>query len=62
MTKKFRTWLYNGTTSVEEIVTLEDLGITKEEMEAMDLIEWEDVLREVVFNKVSWGWEEVADE
>ncbi len=64
MSKVFKVWLDSGANckSCRAInVSLEELGYTDEEWEAILAVEKEEIMREIAFEQAEWGWNEVED-
>lgn len=65
MSKVFKVWLDSGANckSCRAInVSLEELGYTDEEWEAIiPAVEKEEIMREIAFGQAEWGWNEVED-
>ena len=64
MSKVFKVWLDSGANikSCRAInISLEELGYTDEEWEALPVVEQEEIMREVAFEQSEWGWAEVTD-
>ena len=64
MSKVFKVWLDSGANIHSKryvIISLEELGYTDEEWEAMPEIDQEEIMREIAFEQTEWGWIEVGD-
>ncbi|EOL8940776.1 hypothetical protein ACM92B_002487 [Cronobacter dublinensis] len=63
MGRKFKVWLDSGAninSKYEQVVDLEDdLGISDEEWEQMPDGRKEEVMREVAWDRMEWGFEEI---
>ncbi|MDI9276213.1 hypothetical protein QMZ65_03205 [Pantoea sp. EABMAA-21] len=62
MSKKFRVYLDSGAnihSKYEQEVDLDDLGITDEEWDEMDGDERNEVMKEIAWERVDWGFEEI---
>ncbi|WP_105686013.1 DUF7167 family protein [Cronobacter dublinensis] len=63
MGRKFKVWLDSGAniySKYEQVVDLEDdLGISDEEWEKMDDEGKDEVMRDVAWDRMEWGFEEV---
>ena len=62
MSKAFKVWLDSGAnihSSRSVIISLEELGYTDEEWEAMPEVDQEEIMREIAFEQAEWGWAEV---
>lgn len=62
MSKKFKVWLDSGANHVsrrEQEITLEDIGISDEEWDAMAEEKQEDVMKEIAWDRMDWGYAEV---
>lgn len=61
MTKKFRVWLDSGANihSCREIyISLTDLGYTDEYWDSMDEATRDEVMRDIAFERMDWGYAE----
>ncbi len=59
---KLRIWCDSGANARskrEEIISLEDIGLTKEEWDKMDGKQRDDAVKEVAFAQLDWGYVEV---
>ena len=59
---KLRIWCDSGANAHskrEEIISLEDICLTKDEWEKMDEKQREDAAKEVAFAQLDWGYAEV---
>lgn len=62
MSKKFRVYLDSGAnihSKYEQEVDLDDLGITDEEWDEMDDDERTEVMKDIAWERVEWGFEEI---
>ncbi|KAB1467452.1 hypothetical protein FZI46_16540 [Cronobacter sakazakii] len=63
MGRKFKVWLDSGAnihSKYEQVVDLEDdLGISDEEWEQMDDGGKDEVMRDVAWDRMEWGFEEI---
>lgn len=62
MSKKFRVYLDSGAnihSNYEQEVDLDDLGITDEEWDEMGDDERTEVMRDIAWERVEWGFEEI---
>ena len=59
---KLRIWIDSGAnfqSMKEQVVDLDDLGLCLEEWADMTHEEQEEVVKEVAFETLEWGWEEL---
>ena len=64
MSRKFRVFLDSGAnihSKYETEISLEDIGITSDEWDAMSDSEKDDAMRDVAFEQSEWGFEEIGD-
>lgn len=62
MAKKFKVWLDSGAnhdSCLEQVVSLDDLGISDEKWCSMSEDEREKEMREVAFERSDWGFTEI---
>ncbi|CCK00819.1 DUF7167 family protein [Cronobacter sakazakii] len=63
MGRKFKVWLDSGAnfhSKYEQVVDLEDdLGISDEEWEQMDDEGKNEVMKEIAWDRMDWGFEEI---
>ncbi|EOG6122135.1 hypothetical protein ACLF4E_004346 [Cronobacter malonaticus] len=63
MGRKFKVWLDSGAnihSKYEQVVDLEDdLGISDEEWEKMDDEGKNEVMKEIAWDRMDWGFEEI---
>ena len=62
MSKKFKVWLDSGANCEscrEQIIDLNDFGISDDEWGAMTEEEQEEVMRDVAFDRSDWGFAEI---
>lgn len=60
--KQIKVWLDSGANSqscMETIVSLEDLGLTDEEWDAMSESEKDALMRDIAFQRADWGYAEI---
>ena len=63
-TRKFEVWLDSGAnihSSYKQVVSLEDVGFTSKEWDAMAEKEQEEFMREIAFERSDWGYSEITD-
>lgn len=61
MSRTFKVWLDSGAnihSRYEAEVSLDDLGLTSEEFDALSDDEIDEAFREFAFAKSDWGWAE----
>lgn len=64
MSRKFRVWLDSGAnihSMKEDVISLEELGYTNEEWDALTEDKQDDVMREVAFDRSDWGYMEIEE-
>lgn len=62
MSKKFKVWLDSGANHVsrrEQEVTLDEFNISDAEWDSMTEEQREDVMRDVAWDRMDWGYAEV---
>ena len=62
MSRKFKVWLNSGAnihSKYEVIVSLDELGISEAEWDAMPESEQESIMQEIAFNNADWGYVEI---
>lgn len=62
MSKRFRVYLDSGAnihSKYEQEISLDDLGITDEEWDEMDDDEQTEVMKDIAWERVEWGFEEI---
>lgn len=62
MSRVFRVWLDSGASidsKYEATVSLDELGVTSEQWDAMTLEQREDMMRDIAFNNSDWGFREL---
>ena len=65
MGRKFKVWLDSGAnihSRYEDEVDLDDLGVSPEEWENMREREREDLMKDVAWAQMDWGYKEITDE
>jgi hypothetical protein len=66
MGRKFKVWLDSGANAFssyeQEIDIEEDLNITSNEWDAMPEKERGEVMEEIAWERMEWGFEEITDE
>lgn len=61
MTKRFKVWCDSGAnihSCRTEYVTLDDLGLSKQDWDSMSEEQKEEAMRDIAFDKLDWGWAE----
>lgn len=61
MGKKFKVWLDSGAnvhSCREQIVDLEDFGVSDEEWDEMSVDDQEEFMRDVAWDRMDWGYYE----
>jgi predicted Fe-S protein YdhL (DUF1289 family) len=64
MSKTFRVWLDSGAnvhSCYRQIISLDELGIEDEEWDSMSEEEREDVMREIAWDRMDWGFQEIQE-
>lgn len=62
MSKTFEVWLDSGAnihSNRKQIITLEELSISDEEWNEMSDEEKEDLMKDIAFDRCSWGYIEI---
>lgn len=65
MSRKFTVWLDSGAnihSRREVTVTLDELGIESDKWDAMTIDEKDDVMREIAWDRLDWGYEENGED
>lgn len=61
MSRTFEVWLDSGAnmhSCYKQTVTLDDIGVSEEEWEAMSEEAKDEIMRDIAFNRGEWGWVE----
>jgi hypothetical protein len=64
MSKTFRVWLDSGAnvySCYKRIVSLDELGIEDEEWDSMSEEERESVMRDIAWDRLDWGFQEIQE-
>ena len=64
MSKKVKVWLDSGASTHSEYsvkISLDDIGISDEEWDEMSDDERDEVMRDIAFDRASWGYREIND-
>lgn len=62
MSKVFKVWLDSGAnihSRYENIVSLDELGFTDEEFAALSGDEKDNIMRDIAWERMDWGYQEV---
>ncbi|TJY57152.1 hypothetical protein E4T66_17220 [Sinimarinibacterium sp. CAU 1509] len=62
MAKKFKIWLDSGANAHScsyRVISLDDIGLSDDAWDAMSEDEQEDRMKEVAWERMEWGFEEV---
>lgn len=62
MSKKLRIWCDSGAnihSCYEQEMTLEQLDISEEEWQSMGEKEKDEIMKEIAFDRLDWGYEEI---
>lgn len=62
MSRKFKVWLSSGAnhaSTYRTTVTLDEVGLTDEDFDAMSDQDKDDFFREIAFERSDWGWSEI---
>ncbi|HCL5268784.1 TPA: hypothetical protein N2G33_000879 [Salmonella enterica] len=62
MSKKFKVYLDSGAnihSKYEQIVELDDIGLTDEEWNEMTEKQRDEVMKEVAWERMEWGYDEI---
>jgi hypothetical protein len=66
MSRKFKVWLDSGANAFsnysQDIDLEDDLGITSEEWDEMPEESRDEIMKEVAWDRMEWGFEEITDE
>lgn len=63
MERKFKVWLDSGAnafSTYEVEIELDDLGLTSDEWDELTLPEQEEVMKDVAWERMDWGFEEIT--
>ncbi|CAH3351425.1 hypothetical protein AI2602V1_3522 [Citrobacter freundii] len=62
MSKRFKVYLDSGAnihSKYEQVVELDDIGLTDEEWNEMTEKQRDEVMKEVVWGRMEWGYDEI---
>lgn len=64
MARKFKVWLDSGANNQSKYVTettLDELGVTEDQWDAMREAEKDNLMRDVAFEHGDWGYREITE-